>query len=134
MNPYALGGKSIHNTLMLSALALLLIAGTDAALVGVPCTMHGHRVVARSTGLCMTSKDDVAPPSKATTQEEKEPQSTFGKKAYVTDKPSEDAAITCFMVPDGYLEGDEDGKDQWICSERSALWQSTSDTNEEDSY
>lgn len=119
--------------MMLSALCLLLIAGADAALVGVSCTTHGHRVVARSMTPCMASKDDV-PPSKAATQEEKEPQSTFGKKAYITDKPSDDAAITCFMVPDGYLEGDDDGTDKWICSERSALWQSTSNTNEEDSY
>jgi hypothetical protein len=37
--------------------------------------------------------------------------------AYLTDKPSEDPTVTCYMTPDSK----EDEKPEWICTDRAAL-------------
>merc|ERR1719453_1125497 len=37
--------------------------------------------------------------------------------AYLTDKPSDDPLVTCYMTP----ESEEDEKPRWVCTERVAL-------------
>lgn len=37
--------------------------------------------------------------------------------AYLTDKPSDDPLVTCYMSPDSQ----EDEKPRWVCTERGAL-------------